>query len=404
MSNHSSPAPIASYPLSKKHIPDYILEIIATIKKAGFDAYIVGGSIRDILHNRPVKDFDIATNGKEEDIAKLFEKVRIVGRRFRVVYLYHNNNLVEITTFRKTPSKQAQSKLILKDNTHGNIREDAFRRDFTFNSLYFDTDKELILDYTSGFKDAQSNTLRCIGKAKQRFLEDPVRMLRALRFATKLQSKISLNTKYHIKSQSCKICTASSARLFDELIKNLLSGYAHDGYLALKKYGFIKHLLPHTDRAIKKYPVCEKILISALKNTDQRIREKKSVTPAFLYAALLYPDVYQMQQSYIKEGKSSYIALTQAVKRSQHHALEQLVIPKYFFDRIRNIFLLQYPLEKPSEKNKSILSKPPFRAAYDFLKLRSYHQPSLVHTVQWWHQAQKNSNMPSHKKSRRKSK
>jgi len=394
-----------NHSISRKQISPNALKVLYRLSSAGFHAYIVGGGVRDLLLGTKPKDFDVATDASPEELRKLFKNARIIGRRFKIVHIRFGREIIEVTTFRANhdPKNQigddisrrqikgldsAHSKagMILRDNVYGNIDEDAFRRDFTVNALYYTTRNFLLLDFCGGLDDLQNKEIRMIGDPTARYKEDPVRMLRAIRFSAKLGFEIEKNTKKPIDDLSYLLDSISSARLFDETLKLMTGGFAQRTFELLSQYQLGSYLFAPTIDAIEQGDsVSAKLVDLALSNTDSRIAAEKSVTPAFLFSALLWP-VLKLK---LAQSKNLDLAPQQAFEQAAQSALmEQLdytAIPKRFTVACREIWDLQGRLQRRNKRSiESAFKHPRFRAAYDFLLLREQAGEELDGLGQWW--------------------
>jgi poly(A) polymerase len=393
--------------VTRRNISDAALRVLRGLNAAGYDSYLVGGGVRDLLLGRQPKDFDIATDATPEQIKKVFKNSRIIGRRFKIVHVRFGREIFEVTTFRGPhnnrnvvgdkgqqnikglESAQSNNGLILRDNVYGRIDEDAERRDFTINSLYYTLKDFVILDFTGGIEDIQKKTIRIIGNPTERYIEDPVRMLRALRFSAKLNFKIETNTLEPIDKLAHLLGSISTARLFDESIKLLATGHGRKSFKNLKQYKIGMYLFEPTLSAMEtdftKNQQSSRLLDLALHNTDLRLEEGKSVTPGFLFAALLWP-VFQM---YLEINKKLKLTKKQLFQSSIDMAIERQLsytaIPKRFTIAIKEIWRLQSQLERASPRNIGIVfSNKKFRAAYDFLLLREQSGEKLKSITSWW--------------------
>ena len=391
--------------ISRKNISRNALKVLYRLLNAGFQAYIVGGSVRDLLLNKKPKDFDVATNATPKEIKGLFSNARAIGRRFRIVHIRFGREIIEVTTFRAdhSPTDEILNKdadreirdldsahsekgMILRDNVYGNIDEDARRRDFTINALYYTTAGFHLLDFNQGLEDLQSKQIRMIGDPKERYKEDPVRMLRAIRFSAKLGFTIEQNTKKPIDELSYLLDSVSSARLFDETLKLMIGGYAVRTFAMLQDYQLGTYLFSPTLEALSETDNSSAKLVElALHNTDQRLAEDKSVTPAFLFAALLWP-VFKL---HLAGSKNLGLSPQQAFEKSAQFAInEQLgytAIPRRFTLATKEIWELQNKLGIRSKRNiEKVFNHMRFRAAYDFLLLREASGEELNGLGQWW--------------------
>lgn len=388
--------------LSKTEISQNALTVLNRLNAAGFDAYLVGGSVRDLLLRKNPKDFDVSTNATPQQIRRLFKNARIIGRRFKLVHILFHREIIEVATFRgNTDSTKKQSDLqtnakgmLTRDNVYGSLEEDAWRRDFTVNSLYYDVQDSRIVDYTGGFQDIQNHQLRMIGDPVLRYQEDPVRLLRAIRFSAKLNFTIAPETAAPIASSIHLLTHVSGSRLFDEIAKIYQCGTAVEVQKKLIQYGIFKLFFPQTNALFNQdYPV-EKLLNFALESTDARIKQGKPVIPSFLFAALLwFPFLHHKAKLEAKaasstDADSDFDALN-AIEQSMRHVLREqcklITVPKRHTQVIREIWLFQYRLQKRNSKRaQDLLSHPRFRAAYDFLGLRALAGDESMELAEWW--------------------
>jgi poly(A) polymerase len=384
--------PLSQHGISKQKICTHASSIISTLQKNGYDAYIVGGAIRDLLLNVTPKDFDIATSATPEQTVKLFNNARIIGRRFKIVHVRCARETYEVSTFRAPPVKNPHSEskhgLLLRDNLYGSIEEDAMRRDFSVNALYYDLENEDIIDLCDGYNDVFLKVLRCIGDPNIRFKEDPVRMLRAIRLAAKINLTIDSHSLNSIAQHKNLLHEVSSARLFDELLKLFMNGYAETSFHALKQHSMLHILLPSTKHTLQQ-DSNEVFIIAALKNSDHRVRQGKPITPAFFIAVFLWPDVhhkFKAMKSKIKAYQHSVIKL-KSMQDSISNQHLTTTIPKYFQSTILDIWELQHQLltlKTDNDDSKQLLKHPRFRAAYDFLLLREQTKESKTNQAKWW--------------------
>lgn len=363
------------------------------MNKSGYQAYLVGGSVRDLLLRKAPKDFDIATNARPEQIRKLFRNCRLIGKRFRLAHIQFGREIIEVATFRREGEMDHQHRvvseegMILRDNVYGTLEDDATRRDFTINALYYDSSDYSIVDYANGFSDLQNGTLRIIGDPEKRYLEDPVRMLRAIRFQSKLDFKLDPATAAPIKSLAKRLQLVPSARLFEETLKILQHGRSFQNYQALEEYHLFQQLFPLVEeyRQQNKDNDCAELIIATLKNTDQRIAENRPVTPAFLFAAILWFPLLQRFNELKDQGLEPLIALEKAMDKIIQQQAKTTSIPKRFVNVIREIWLLQYRLPRRYGKRAyRILEHPRFRAGYDFLLLRAKIGDENSELATWW--------------------
>lgn len=372
------------------------LKVTRGLKAAGFDAFVVGGAVRDLLLGKEPKDFDVATNATPEDVRNVFRRSRIIGRRFQIVHVYCGPSVIEITTFRaaapdnETPEENAADRavaddgMILRDNVFGSQEEDAARRDFTINALYYDPEKQEIWDWHGGVADARKKVLRIIGDPEQRFREDPVRMLRAVRLAAKLDFHIDPATRAPIPQLAPMLARIPTARLFDEMMKLLLSGHAERGVHQLRAEGLHHGVLPMLD-AILDDPARQPFLHAALRDTDLRVRQGHSASPAFMLASLLWFDFQAALAANREAGLPEQTAQFDAVDTTLERQRKTLAFPRRFDGPIKEIWVLQSRLtQRSGGKPYRLLSHPRFRAAYDFLLIRAQGGDAEQELADWW--------------------
>lgn len=364
------------------------------LQKAGYEAFVVGGAVRDLLLQVRPKDFDIATNATPEQVNRVFRRSRIIGRRFRLVHVMFGDETVEVSTFRGShlsddgqnggDSKIADSGRILRDNVFGNQEEDALRRDFTANALYYNPATEEVLDFHNGVADIQAGILRMIGDPVTRYREDPVRMLRAVRLSAKLGLKLDKSTEAPIPTLADALQDVPASRLFDEMIKLLLSGHAIGSVIALRKHGLHHGLLPMLDMVLEQ-PLGERFINLALKNTDDRVLAGKPTSPGFLFATLLWHEVLVAWQKLQKQGERPIPALHMAMNDIADFQAEKLAINKRYSITMKEIWGMQPRFEQRAGKRPfALIEHPRFRAAYDFLLLRCESGELPAELGQWW--------------------
>jgi poly(A) polymerase len=358
------------------------------LQAAGFQAYVVGGAVRDLLLKREPKDFDVATDATPEEVRRVFRRARIIGRRFRLVHVMFGDETVEVSTFRRMiDAVDAQTDdhgRLLRDNEFGDQEQDAARRDFTANALFFDPSTQEIFDFHHGYEDIRANTLRVIGDPATRYREDPVRMLRAVRLSAKLGMKLDAATAEPIFSMKGLLGNVPEARLLDEMLKLLMSGHAVECVKKLRAMHLHHGLLPMLD-VILEQPMGEKFVMLALANTDQRLRDDKPASPAFLFAALLWHEVLSLWNVQLEAGKPAIPALHLAMDTVLNKQRAQMAIPHRHDAIMKEIWLLQPRLEQRSgQRPLRLLALPRFRAAYDFMLLRSQSGEVDVELADWW--------------------
>ncbi|RAH39147.1 polynucleotide adenylyltransferase PcnB [Halomonas sp. SL1] len=385
--------PRDEHPVSRQHFSDAALKVLYRLHNAGHEAFLVGGCIRDSLLGRMPKDFDVATDATPEQVRELFRNSRIVGRRFRIVHVRFGREVIEVTTFRGKPSddhadhiaQQSDDGMLLRDNVWGNIEEDAIRRDFTINALYYNIADFSIHDFAGGVQDIEDRTLRLIGDPATRYREDPVRMLRAVRFAAKLDFDIAPATEAPIAELAELLLQVPPARLFDEVLKLFMSGHGVETFHLLRDYGLFAMLFPEADEAMEELPWAEAVIERALTSTDRRVRDDRPVTPAFLFAALLWGPVQLRQQALEADGMPPIPAQQAASQQVISRQLQHVSIPKRFSLPMRDIWDLQQRL--PLRRGKRVFQTrehPRFRAAYDFLLVREAAGEMEPGLGDWW--------------------
>ena len=388
--------PRAEHQVSRSGISDQALKVLYRLKNAGFEAYMVGGGVRDISLGREPKDFDVVTDARPEEVKDLFRNCRLIGRRFRLAHVHFGRNIIEVATFRALhdPSNgdaegdvEFEDGMILRDNVYGTVEEDALRRDFTINSLYYNIADFSVIDFANGMEDLENGRLRLIGDPEVRYREDPVRMLRAARFAAKLGFRIEEQTGAPIREMAPLLEQIPQARLFDEVMKLLMGGAGAQTFAILRQYGLFEQLFPQTEAQLSgpSGEVWDTFILRALENTDRRINEEKPVTPAFLFAALLWPAVSERARALEAEGIHETQALQDAMTEVVTEQLERVAIPKRFSIPMREIMLVQSRLERfRGKRARRLLSHPRFRAAYDFLLVRAVAGDASQELADWW--------------------
>jgi len=376
--------------ISKTDISSNALKVLNRLIGAGFQAYIVGGSVRDLLLSKAPKDFDVATNATPNQIKNLFRNGRIIGRRFKLVHILFHREIIEVATFRShqamDESQQMNERgMLVRDNAFGSMDEDAWRRDFTINSLYYNVTDSSIIDFTGGVKDVENRLIRMIGDPVTRYKEDPVRMLRAIRFSAKLHFDLAPETEAPFPELSYLITHVSSSRLFDEMTKLYQCGNAETVQRLLMNYGIFQYLFPQTQSLLQsEYPVMPLITI-ALENTDKRIHDDKPVTPAFLFAVILWFPMIHLSKKLQESGLDPLPAVEKAMSQVIAEQNRLVTIPRRYTQVIREIWLLQYRFTKrQGGRAFNLLQHPRFRAAYDFMALRALAGDEILELAQWW--------------------
>lgn len=384
------------HPISRKNISSGALRVLYRLNEAGFEAYLVGGAVRDLLLGCQPKDFDVATSATPEQVKQLFRNCRLIGRRFRLAHIVFGPEIIEVATFRAgdddgSGDREMENGRLVRDNVYGTLEEDAVRRDFTANALYYAVSDFSVRDYVGGFDDVAARVLRLIGDPESRYREDPVRMLRAVRLAAKLGFTIEAASAEPIAPLAPLLADASNARLFDESLKLFLTGHSERVFELLERYGLLPHLLPDTAAALAldTSGLCREMLVMALRNCDARIAEEKPVTPAFLFAALLWPAYAQDLQLLLAQGFDLAVAEQRAADRVTLRQADRVAIPRRFSTPMHEIWWLQSRFPQRQRKRVfRLLAHPRFRAAFDFLELRAAVVPELREEAGWWAKAQ----------------
>ena len=431
--------PRSEHSVSRAHISPNALRVLYRLREGGFQAFLVGGCVRDLLLGLRPKDFDVSTDALPEEIRKLFRNCRLVGRRFRLAHVFFGRETIEVATFRASsaPSQAEEPILdlddderepgevpdtvdepvvepepasfgrrrdpfdhatdthrafdesgrILRDNVYGNIDEDVWRRDFTANSLYYNIADFSIWDYVNGAADIAARTLRLIGDPETRYREDPVRMLRAARFEAKLGFSLDPATAAPISSLADLLGGVPPARLFDETLKLFLTGHGARSYEVLRRRGLLAALLPTVDAYAAAHPgnLVEQLLLQGLRNTDERVAADKPITPTFLFALLLYGPVAGIIEAMPPEQWHETGAILDACDQAMREAQSRIAIPRRFALGVREMFALQPRLEHPRGRRAlRVLEHPRFRASYDLLLLRAQLGLASQEMVDWW--------------------
>jgi poly(A) polymerase len=374
--------------ICNKQISKEALKVLHTLDKAGFRACLVGGGVRDLLLGIAPKDFDVGTDARPAQIRSLFRNVRLVGRRFRLAHVRFGSEIVEVATFRKQHDMSSTRQgRIVRDNVFGTLQEDVWRRDLTVNALYYDIRDCSVIDYVSGLEDLKSKKLRVIGEPLLRYQEDPVRMLRVIRFAAKLGFSIAPSTQKAIGTEAHRLREISPARLFDEILKIFLGGQALASFEFLERFGLFKELFPLTSRIVSEregegpYSLVKNVL----RNTDLRLQKGKSVSPGFLLAAILWETFDRTRIDLIDKGLKEADAYIIAEDEVVSEQCKSIAMPRRVSRMVRDTWFLQKLLERPTRKRAArIVRNPRFRAAYDLLVLRSASGERTRRFVNWW--------------------
>ncbi len=385
--------------ISRANISEYALKVLYRLSEAGYDAYLVGGAVRDLLLGCNPKDWDVATNATPEEIRQLFRNCRLIGRRFRLAHIYYGREIIEVATFRaahgeahRGHAQQLGDGRILRDNAYGSIDSDVMRRDLTCNSLFYDIKNFSIVDYVGGVADINARRICVIGDSETRYREDPVRMLRALRFTAKLSFHLTVEAAQPISHLAPMLDDIPAARLFDETLKLFQKGHALRSFEVLREYGLFSYLFLQTEDtlSVDSDHYVESFIRAGLENTDNRINSGKFVNPAFLYALLLWGSLRQAMYDEV-EGDMDNIAVMNTLSQDIFQIQsEQTAIPKRFSVQAREIWALQPRFgQRQGKRPLRLLSHPRFRAAYDFLLLRNQAGENLHELCEWWTEFQK---------------
>ncbi|TCV94603.1 poly(A) polymerase [Luteibacter rhizovicinus] len=388
--------PREQHSISRKNISKAALRVLYRLHDAGFDAYLVGGAVRDLLLGGHPKDFDVATNATPDEVKGLFRNCRLIGRRFRLAHVVFGPEIIEVATFRGTGEEGGEGDRhivdgrIVRDNIWGTIEEDAVRRDFRVNALYYDIGDFSVRDYVGGMQDLEDSTMRLIGDPELRYREDPVRMLRAARLAAKLNFTIDKATAAPFATLGHLLGEAAPARLFDESLKLFLGGHGLKSFRMLEACGLLKFLFPVTARALERGDEALRALVEqGLANTDKRIADGKSVTPAFLFAVLLWGEVRDQAHAWMAEGLDVNEAWQRAAVHVVGEQCQRVAIPRRFTFTMEEIWALQPRFEQVHRKRVfRLMAHPRFRAAFDFLLLRAHESPQMNELGEWWAHAQ----------------
>ncbi len=378
--------------ITNKHICSKAQKVLRGLDKANHEAYLVGGAVRDLLLDKCPKDFDIATCAHPEDVKNTFPSCRLIGRRFRLAHVHFGREYLEVATFRAPHDDHESGRTsddgrIIHDNVYGTLEEDALRRDFTVNALFYDIKTGDVLDHVNGMDDIKARQLRLIGDPETRYREDPVRMLRAVRFAAKLDFTIHPDSEQPIYSLGHLLKNIAPARLFDETLKLFHGGQALETFRTLRKYDLFQYLFPLTERSLLVEEGDEFLdfIEIALTNTDKRINSGKSTTPAFLFAVMLWDDLTGYFQYHLEEGQPAYQSMHKAASDVFSEQVRAMSVPKRFSTMTREIWSLQDRFNhRHCRSSLSFLEHRRFRAAYDFFCLRAKAGHLPTEACEWW--------------------
>lgn len=388
--------PRSAHTLSRENIDTDALKILYRLSKQGYQAYLIGGGVRDLLLDKQPKDFDIVTNAKPEQIKRLFKNCRLIGRRFRLAHVFFRHKIIEVSTFRASPNKRSKhykhshDGMILRDNIYGSIEEDIWRRDFTINAIYYNIKDFSLVDFCGGLHDLKNKQIRIIGEPVLRYREDPVRMLRAIRFAAKLDMSIENDTAAPLAKLGDLLQNISPSRLFDELLKLFHGGAAEKTFFLLIKHQLLPYLLPMTNDSIVEDEQAKAFIEKGLSETDQRHQQHKSTSIAFLFALLLWFPLLNQQKTLQKRGMKAGSAFHQGCHDVLSEQSTFTVIPKQFKHAICDIWALQlrFTYKKPKQIDR-VLKRPRFRAALDIFALRATQDQTLKSNLTWWRAQEK---------------
>ncbi len=388
-------------------------EVVTTLKDAGYEAFIVGGAVRDLLLGLRPKDFDVATNAEPEEVKRLFKRAFIIGRRFRIVHVVYGrgreHEVIEVSTFRahldsadaeqvsgnEKTSKAAlvgmqhavdASGRVLRDNVWGPMEEDAARRDFTINAMYYDPETQVVVDYHSGLADIRKKRIKMIGEPEARYREDPVRMMRAARFAAKLASsgfKIEPKTAKPLVEMLYLLSDVPQSRMFDEMLKLLQTGHGLASIAVLRELGLAKGIYPLLDVIVERAD--EPMITTALQDTDKRIAEGKGVSPSYLLACVLWRDVNEVWAKKKSRGEHPFPALQDAIDEVFNTRIGDVSGRGKLAADMREIWMMQPRFDKRTSSSVfSLVEHLRFRAGYDFLRLRAETGEVPVSLADWW--------------------
>lgn len=388
--------------ISHDDISPNALKVLYRLSNFGYEAYLVGGGVRDMLLGLHPKDFDIATNASPTKIRKLFRNSRVIGRRFRLVHVIFPSEIIEVSTFRANVEEFLKQELLdnnnkikmvqpailfEEDNMYGKIEEDTWRRDFTVNALYYRITDFSVIDFIGGMKDLRKGLIRMIGDPTQRYHEDPVRLLRAVRLAAKLNFEIHSDTKEPLLRLHHLLWHVHSARLFTEMLKFFFKGYAHRSYQLLMRTNYMRVLFPDVVAFLEKnrHSHYWNLIESALKATDKRYYKNQTLNPGFLLAIFLWPVVTGLMEEHFEKHKRFFSSLYYSINHVLYLQARTLIIPRRLTNMMRSVWVLQYHLERRRcNRIDRIVQQRFFRAAFDFLELRARAGEPLTEIVRWW--------------------
>lgn len=389
--------PEKKHKVSRELLSSNAIDTLSRLQKAGYEVYLVGGCVRDLQLGHKPKDFDVVTNATPEEVAAVFRNSRMIGRRFRLVHVFYRGEIIEVSTFRAntqefgkvSPGSGDVEAMPQGNNTYGTIEEDAWRRDFTVNALYYRLEDSSIVDYTGGMADIKHRLLRMIGDPRQRFHEDPVRLLRAIRMAAKLDLKIEKNTYTQLLIYPNLLNHVVPARLFDEVGKLFFTGHAASSYRWLKSTSYFDSLFPDTVKALSQLgdERYQRLLELVMSETDRRYSKELSLSPGYLFAVVFWPIVAQKQADIYKKSNRYAASVHQAIRQTLLIVRTVLHIPKRFTGMMQSIWSLFYRLQTQPEnpvRLERILAQRYVRAGVDFLELQTAAGWDFSESVAWW--------------------
>ncbi len=389
--------PRDQHPISRKDISKNALHVLYGLHKAGYRALLVGGCLRDLLRGVSPKDFDVCTDATPEQVRKVFRNCRLIGKRFRLAHVHFGREIIEVATFRADEKGETNADgIVVNHNTFGTLESDVSRRDFTLNALYYDIADFSLIDYVGAMEDIDDGVIRMIGDPSERYEEDPVRLLRAVRIAAKLGMRIDPATEQAIAPKKALLGNMPASRLFDETTKLFMSGHARASYEELRIYDLFGELFPETDSLLKDFEHPEhdhykKLIKQALKNTDYRVVHNEPVTIVFLYAVILWPVYQTLLTQKLDKGEHWYHAMHEAIDSVFSQAAQRVGIPARHKSMVRDIWVMQSRLASKmnAKRMASVLKHKRFRAGFDFLELRLQSgEHALQDCHQLWTQAQ----------------
>lgn len=387
--------PRAQHPISRKQISGNALRVLYRLHEAGYQAYLVGGAVRDLLLGLAPKDFDVATDARPEQVRQLFRNCRLIGRRFRLAHIHFGRDIIEVATFRGTDDgkgdREVDNGRLLRDNVYGTLEEDIFRRDFTANALYYNIADFSVLDRVGGIADIKNRHLRLIGEPRERFREDPVRMMRAVRFAAKLDFRIDRQLLELMPSMAPLLAEMPPARLFDETGKMLLNGHALRSFELLRECGLLPELMPQVERSLQDPGGARSLefIRRALADADARVADGKTLTTGFILAVLLWQPATALHQQLVAAGGEPNQAWLEVGDQVVAPFCWRVAVPRRITLGTLEIWTMQHWLiQRQRRRVVRLLGHPRFRAAFDFLALRAAVEPELAPLVQWWEEAQ----------------